>query len=137
MPWSYDIDPDQQIVAVVYTGDVTKRELGESASEFIALEHNKGLNRFLIDTTEMKSVSSLMDVYDLPVNQYVEENADRLGRVALIPPKASRAKEAVRFYETVCQNRGFMVQVFDKRNAAMEWLNYRNVSDPVEADSDQ
>ena len=129
MPWRYDIDPVQQIIKVAYTGDITKHELSESASEFIALEENKGLNRFLVDTTEMLSVSSLMDVYDLPANQYVDEDADRLGRVALIPPKSSQAKEAVRFYETVCQNRGWMVQVFEERQAAIEWLTYRTVSD--------
>ena len=136
MPWHCDIDPVQQIVELTYTGDITKRELRESASECIALEENKGLIRFLVDTTEMLSVSSLMDVYDLPVNQYVEENADRLGRVALIPPKSSRVKEAVRFYETVCQNRGWMVQVFEERHAAVEWLTYRTVSDQGEADND-
>ena len=136
MPWRYDIDPDQQIVELTYTGDITKRDLSESVSECIALEENKGLNRFLVDTIEMLSVSSLMDVYDLPAKQYVEENADRLGRVALIPPKSSRAREAVRFYETVCQNRGWMVQVFEERHAATEWLTYRTVSNQLGADND-
>ncbi len=137
MPWSYEVDPVQHIVKVAYTGDVTKHELRESASECIAMEEKKGLNRFLVDTTEMKSVSSLMDLYDLPANQYVEENADRLGRVALVPPKSPKAREAVRFYETVCQNRGWMVQVFEKRHAAIEWLNYRNVADRPKEDSHQ
>ena len=84
MPWTYKHNPTLQIVEVAYTGVITARDLRESTSEFIALEKEKGMNRFLIDTTEMKFTGSLVDIYDLPNKQYPEEEADRHGRVAVV-----------------------------------------------------
>ena len=122
MPWTYEYNTTLQIVEVEYTGEITAVELRESTSAFIALEADKGLNRFLVDTTEMKIASSMADIYDLPTKQYLEEQADRRGRVALMLPDCPKTKEAVLFYEDVCRNRGWMVQAFSKRQEAVDWL---------------
>ena len=135
MPWTYKHNPTLQIVEVVYSGEITARDLRESSSAFIALEKEKGINWFLVDATKMKLAASLLDVYDLPTKQYLEEEADRLGRVAVILPSCSKAKEAVQFYETVCRNRGWMVQTFSRRQEAVDWLthcNSCNISDAVD-----
>ena len=76
MPWTYEINPTLQIVEVAYTGNTTARDLQESTSAFIALEKKEGLNRFLIDTSEMELTASIMDVYNLPDKQYLEEAAE-------------------------------------------------------------
>ena len=135
MPWTSKHNPALQIVEVVYAGEITARELHESSSAFIALEKEKGINWFLVDATKMKLTASLLDVYDLPTKQYLEEKADRLGRVAVILPSCSKTREAVQFYETVCRNRGWMVQTFSKRQEAVDWLTYSyssNNSDAVD-----
>ena len=128
MPWSYKHNPTLQIVEVFYSGEITARDLGESSSALIALEKEKGMNWFLIDATEMKLTASLLDVYDLPTKQYLEESADRFGRVAVLLPSCSKTREAVQFYETVCKNRGWMVQVFSNRQEAIDWLTYHHSS---------
>ena len=133
MPWTYEHNQTLQLVEVVYKGYITASDLRESTSEFIALEKEKGLNRFLINTTEMKLDSSLMDIYKLPTEQYIEENADRQGRVAIVPPTCPRTKGAVRFYETVCKNRGWIVQVFSERQAAVDWLTGSSSSNKPDA----
>ena len=122
MPWTYKQDPTLQIVEVAYLGSTTARDLKESASELIALEKEKGINRFLIYTSAMEFAASLADVYNLPSKQYLEEGADRSGCVALILPTSPKEKEAVQFYETVCQNRGWNVQAFSERQEAIDWL---------------
>jgi hypothetical protein len=122
MPWSYEINATLQIVEVLYEGDISERELRESNSELIGLQQDKGLNRFLVDATEVKLASSLMVFYDLPTKQYIEEQADRLSRVAILPPTDPDAREAARFYETVCRNRGWLVQVFSERQEAVDWM---------------
>ena len=136
MPWSYKYNPTLKIVEVVYSGEITARDLGESSSALIALEKEKGLNWFIIDATEMKLTASLIDVYDLPTKQYLEESADRFGRVAVLLPSCSKTREAVHFYETVCKNRGWMVQAFSNRQEAVDWLTYRHASNNSDAVDD-
>ncbi|KAA3629905.1 MAG: hypothetical protein DWQ09_02425 [Proteobacteria bacterium] len=122
MPWTYNYSPTLQIVEVFYVGRTTAYDLKESTSELIALEKEKGVNRFLIDTSEMEFVASMIDILDLPEKQYIEEEADRSGRIALIMPTSLRTKEAVEFYETACKNRGWNVQTFLEREEAVRWL---------------
>jgi hypothetical protein len=122
MTWSHEYNSKLQIVELVYAGETTARDLQVSTSELIALEKEKGINRFIVDATDMEVNFSLMDVYNLPTKQYIEENADRKGRVAVVLQTSPRTKEAVDFYEDVCRNRGWMVQVFSKREEAIDWL---------------
>ena len=133
MPWTYKHNQTLQIVEVVYEGCITASDVREITSEFIALEKEKGLNRFFIDTTEMKLEASLLDAYRLPTEQYIEEKADRLGRVAIIPPTCPKSKEVVRFYETVCINRGWMVRIFSERQEAIDWLTGSDSSNKTDA----
>ena len=122
MPWNYKHNPTLEIVEVAYRGTITARDLRDSTSELIALQKRKGLNRFLVDTTEMELDASLADVYDLPAKQYEEEGADREGQLAIILPASPREKEAVQFYETTCKNRGWKVHAFSDRQGAISWL---------------
>ena len=129
MPWTYTINPTLQIVEVAYSGNTTARDLQESTTEFIALEKEKSINRFLIDTSEMVLSASILDIHNLPAIQYLEEEADLRGRVALMLPSSPREKEAVNFYETVCRNRGWDVVTFTEHQEAIKWLTRRAASD--------
>ena len=122
MTWTYSINATSRIAEVAYAGDTTACDLKESTSKFIALEKEKGINRFLIDTSEMVLSASILDIHNLPDMQYIEEEADRSGRVALMLPSSPREKEAVKFYETVCKNRGWDVQAFTEKQEAINWL---------------
>ncbi len=124
MPYTYKHDTTLEIVEVFLTGQITIGELQESTSEFIAMEKEQGVHRFLLDATEVELAEplSLKEIHDMPAKQFLEEGADRHGRVAILPPKSAEAKVAVRFYETVCQNRGWMIKIFSKRREASDWL---------------
>ena len=122
LPWTYEHNPTHQIIEVVYEGDITASDLRESTSELIALGKEKGINRFLVNSTGIKLDANLVDLYDLPTRQYLKEKADRQGRIAVILPTSARAREAVKFFETVCMNRGWLVQVFSERQEALDWL---------------
>jgi hypothetical protein len=124
MSWSYEHNPTLGVVEVVYKSEVSARDLRESTSELIELGKREGLNRFLVDAADMTLApsTSLVDAYDLPTRQYVEQGADRQCRVAIYLPDSARARDAVRFYETACVNRGWMVKVFSERQEAVKWL---------------
>ena len=70
----------------------------------------------------MKLDATLVDIFNLPTKQYLEEGADRSARVALLLPTPPKEREAVEFYETACRNRGWNVRSFDERPAAIDWL---------------
>ena len=136
MPWTCKHNSTLKIIEVFYTGQITGRDLQEVTSELINLEIEKGMNRFLIDTTEMRLPPSfsLIDLYDLPSKQYLEDEADRHGRVAVVfLPTSSTAKKAAEFYETVCRNRGWMVKVFSERQEAVNWLTLSTSSNKPDA----
>ena len=56
------------------------------------------------------------------LSRYVADGLERLSRVALVYPRSPKAKEAARFYETACINRGWNVRLFPERDDAIEWL---------------
>jgi len=122
MPWSYQYDSKMQILEGAFTGVTNAQDIHALTTKFISLEKEIAISGILIDTTEMKADFTLMDVYDLPTKQYIEEGADRNVRVAVIPSNSAREKEIAKFYETVCRSGGWMVRTFADRQTAMNWL---------------
>lgn len=82
----------------------------------------------------MEFAASMMDVYNLPGKQYLIEEADRSGRVAIVLPTSPKEKEVVHFYETVCKNRGWNVQAFAETQEAINWLTRDTPSNQSDAD---
>ena len=123
MAWTHEYNSTLRLVEVVFTGDTTGRDLHEATTKAISLSKERGITRFLVDAAELKLSAPLIDIIDLPDKQYVEEGLDRRSRVALITPISPRGKEAAQFYETVCYNRGWQVQLFTTRDEAMAWLH--------------
>ena len=122
MPWSYQYDSKMQILEGAFTGVTNAQDIHALTTKFISLEKEVAISGILIDTTEMKADFTLMDVYDLPTKQYIEEDADRNVRVAVIASSSSREMELARFYETVSRSGGWKVRTFAERQKAMNWL---------------
>ena len=136
MTWSYKQNITLQIIEVTFSGSTSSLDLQDSTSKLIALEKEIDLNKFLIDTREMKFNGSLVDIFNLPAEQYEKEGADRNGRIAVIQPDEPKEREVVRFYETACVNRGWNVRIFSDRQPAINWLTLSNDShDSTTADS--
>ena len=132
MPWRYHHDQAEQLVEVLYTGNVTGHDLRDSTTACISLEKQAGVDRFLIDASDLHLDASLAEIYDLPAKQYTEEQADRHARVALVLPGTAKERAAVLFYETACVNRGWDVKTFQKRQQAVAWLLAKPPADKFE-----
>ena len=122
MPWSYEYNLALDVIEVAYRGSTSAQDLQESTSRFIEIEHKNGVNRFLVDTSDMELEATLLDVYDIPETQYEVEHADREGKVALVLPTSRFERQAVLFYRDACQNRGWFVEAFSDPKEAMDWL---------------
>lgn len=123
MTWTIKQNEQSGIMEIAFTGPTTGRDLKEATSKAIGLSKELSATKVLIDVTRMKVLASTLDIYYLPEIQYVEEGLDRRVRIALIQPDTLREKNDVRFYETACVNRGWRVQTFSGRDAAIGWLN--------------
>jgi len=122
MAWMLEYDGTLRIVDIVFSGITSGRDLQEATTKCILLAKEQGTVQFLVDAEELELFAPLVDIIDLPDKQYVVEGLERLSRVALVNPKSPKAKEAAYFYETVCINRGWNVQLFPNRDDAIEWL---------------
>ena len=124
MPWSYEHHQQSDVVEVLFEGVIDTHDLKSLTTELIQMEKDKGVNRFLLDCTtmELDASVSLIDVYNLPAKQYLEEEADRFAKVAVMHAESHNTDHAIDFYEMVCQNRGWLVEAFSDRDAALAWL---------------
>ena len=122
MSWDVAHDPTINIVIVTYTGRTTGNDLRAATSAAIALSKENGTTNFLVDAAALEITASIFEIYELPVRQYVEERVERISRIAVIRPVAPDALDAAKFYETVCQNRGWFAKLFSGRQSAVSWL---------------
>jgi len=122
MPWVVKHDPAANMVEMICNGPMTGVDLRESTTSCISLGREASSTKFLVDVSGVEIEASMLDLYELPARQYVAEGADRNSRVALIQPTSPAARDAIKFYETVCKNRGWIVQTFTNRQSAVEWL---------------
>jgi hypothetical protein len=87
----------------------------------IALAKENNSNLFLSDCTQATFDVSTIAVLNLP-EFYKDQGLSRPVRIAILSPMSKAGKELVRFYETVCLNRGWIVNVFKERQEALDWL---------------
>ncbi|MBN1826430.1 MAG: hypothetical protein JW958_09195 [Candidatus Eisenbacteria bacterium] len=123
MTWTVAFDDSLRIVILTYSGVSTGEDIKEAAVARIALGREKGVDRYLIDTTAVVTdESATSDLFDLPDKFYPAERNQRDSRIAILEPESSRSSEMVRFFESVCVNRGWAVKVFSDRESAIRWL---------------
>ena len=122
MTWACTTNSDQNMIEVKYTGNVTAKDLKESTSTVITMEKETDIHSILSDTTEAVLVASIVDLYDIPTIQYVEEGADYRGHLAIILSKSSKEREAAEFFGDISRSAGWRVNTFDNRQLAIDWL---------------
>jgi len=121
MAYSVEFKDAHRIVEITLSAQITAQDLVDVTRNAIhtGLLHQTHL--YLIQFVEPNISASLASVYDLP-SQYHAQNVDRRSRIAVINPEPEAAQEIVRFYETVCLNRGWSAHTFPNREKALDWL---------------
>lgn len=122
MAWKAAFLEAQRIVELTYTGLITAQDMQSSTSHCIALGKQHQSSLFLVDPHDAQFSASFVELYNLPNRQYELEEANRSARLAVVQPSSPRMREAVRFYESVCRNRGWTVLVLPTRDEAVAWL---------------
>jgi len=126
MAWTVTYNADLNIIESVCTGPMSGKDLQDALAKRVTLQKQHSSNRVLVDTTNLEHVSNLMDVYNLPAKDYIEEPLSRHTKIALIMPVEPKTRETAEFYVTASLNRGWNVSSFENREAALKWLGIDN-----------
>jgi hypothetical protein len=121
MSWLVEHDPKLAAVRVSLSGTVSIDDLRKVTEEASGLAQSTGSKRIMVDTSALTASLPVGDIFDMP-RFYFELGVDRGNKVAVIMPATPELQRDVRFYETVCQNRGFDVTVFSSSDEAVAWF---------------
>lgn len=121
MPYKVEFIDRPGIVEITLTASITGEDLDDVTRSAIEAGVIHQTHRYLVQFTEPVITASLISVFNLPA-QYLAQQLDRLSRIAVVNPQAEADREIVRFYETVCLNRGWLAKSFGQRQEAMDWL---------------
>jgi len=121
MPWSLSYDGVGKFVEVVYEGMISASDLLVIAGEKAALAQKHGTFRLLADCTTFTGGHTIADLYAL-LGQVIAQGFAAQVREAVILPADPSMYQQVVFWETLGQNRGLNVRVFEDRASALAWL---------------
>jgi hypothetical protein len=122
MPYSVQHDPRSDVATITYTGAITMEDLLGATTECVALQKSAGCLRYLIESPDWMLEASTIEIFTLPTREYPLADLDRRTRIAIVEPPNEKAREAARFFETACRNRGWNARVLPDRGAALGWL---------------
>ena len=123
MVWSIDYQDDFQIVELRFSGETSGTELKKAAAARIEFGREKAASRFLINAADLVAQrSEILDVLDIPTKLYAEKGMDRSSKIAVVQPADPESQWISEFYENASVMRGWTVDVFADRAAAVAWL---------------
>ena len=121
MAWQLRNLPDQEIILVKCSGSLTYQDFKDQSRDMAVLSEATQVFRILTDHTEMRTRINLADIYEFP-KTYREAGLSGRSKIAVLISTEDTRIDDYRFYETVCQNRGYLSKVFFKYEDALEWL---------------
>ena len=92
--------------------------LFESLETVLRASQDKALVKVLVDAREQTEMPSVAVLYEFGAK--LARFTRHLRHAVVISPKT---REALWFVETVSQNRGAVMEIFDSMEAAQAWLN--------------
>jgi hypothetical protein len=121
MPWQARLSDKPKFVELIYSGSVEPDELQEALTAAASLARPGQTHFVFADCTNLLGGHSYMDLYHL-ISLLEPTGIERQIKEAIVLPLNPAASENVKFYEVVCQNRGFNVKAFQDRTEALSWL---------------
>ena len=116
MPDEYEIDEKKGIFEIRSYGILTKKNMEDSIEKALLAKKNIGIDKLIINTSELKSVPGTLDIFE------VMANLSQQLKIALIVKKGQPTADEIQFGETVATNRGGKVKIFSSKECALEWL---------------
>jgi hypothetical protein len=122
MTWSLHYDEGASFAECKFNGVTSAKDFGDITARCAALQKEKGVLGFLLNTLETEFDAMNGDLYQLPSKEYPALNVDKRTRLAVIRPKSEKAVVLTDFYVLACTNRYWKAQGFVSREEAINWL---------------
>ena len=122
MPWNLASTDDGRLLTVTYQGVFEAPELRVSTLQIVDTLMARGTLRLLLDCSDAHFNTATVEVYQLP-ELYHARGLSRQVRAAVVLPKDGYHQELFTFYEDVCRNRGYFVQLFPDKDSGLAWLD--------------
>lgn len=121
MAWRHSFCAETQILFVTVTG-LVDRSIWECQLRASLQEANSHFcYRFLVDYRQAELRLHLVDLFDRPTS-YQKAGMPHAARIAILYPPTEKDSE---FIETVMENRGYAVKIFESEEKAIGWLSRR------------
>lgn len=124
MSWRSTLNAQSKHVELVIEGAISRDELMAACDRTCELALEQDTPLVLADCSMMRGGHNILDLYQL-AKQLIEKPHAREMREAIIAAQDPEAREMLRFWETTCLNRGLLVQLFEDREQAIDWLHSR------------
>lgn len=121
MSWTVQLKCELGIIETTLFNTMIGADFKEATLRRIELQNETNIDRVLIDATNLTQVGSVADIYNVP-NKVYEESSPRRTNIAFIMPKTDAIRKVADFYVDACFNAGWIVQPFEDRSSAIEWL---------------
>lgn len=122
MPYTMEYLVEEGITLITNIGVLTYEDFMKQAREALDISRLKKCNMILVDCTSMITQAQVTEMFDTSAF-YEAIGAPRENKIALVaPPTGTKTEEDLRFYETVCINRGWRVKMFADKESAIKWL---------------
>jgi hypothetical protein len=125
MPYEISFIEKSGIVIIENKGELTYDEVVTQSKEAIILANEKNSQLFLSDFSNVKVRANTFELLKFP-EIYKQYGMSRTSRIAVVVTNIELKTEELRFYETICLNRGWQIKIFLKRDRAIEWLEKKN-----------
>ena len=119
---SYTIRPseDGKYIILKHLGEINRKLGVERVIEAHALGAKLGINRYLVDLTEVKNADSIHESYRYAYEDAKNANGiDMSARAAMLVDPEDHSHD---FVETVLRNAGHDVKLFRDRESAVRYL---------------
>jgi hypothetical protein len=121
MTVEYGFDERHRVFTSTFIGPCTFEDYLESTARALEAFEKHGTAKGLIDFRKGENRADLDALYGLPdLYERIYPHGDI--RIGILTIRGHKDGSVIRFYETICLNRGWMAKVFYEYDEAMEWL---------------
>lgn len=121
MPWQMKFDESNRIMEIIFSDDVSHKEIIDSAKAGAVKGKETGTHVYLLRFDDVKRGPSPFELVD-QVDCFHLLGVNRGIKLALMLPEKKEIHDGLMFYETACLNRGYQVKAFEKHEDALHWL---------------
>ncbi len=124
MTWGAKYVAERATVTISGSGMLHLDDVQRTVEEAARLLREKRSNRLLLDCSGGSMDMKVVEVFHVP-ECYDRAGVPRRVRIAFVTPTLqghTAVSGTYQFLETVCQNRGYLCRLFDRQEAAEQWL---------------